>query len=152
LPYYIRTWFELRRTLFSWMQIEKWMWFIVLSLIIIVAAFNILSTLIMVSMEKRRDIGILKAMGSQRHAIARIFSYQGLLVGVVGAALGLFLGWLICFLQLHYKFVLFSRCLACENAIVGFPSGGFGGNFVVLPWRDLSCSSSGKAFAGGRNS
>ncbi|MBU1708011.1 ABC transporter permease, partial [bacterium] len=105
LPYYVRTWFELRRTLFSWMQIEKWMWFIVLSLIIIVAAFNILSTLIMVSMEKRRDIGILKAMGSQRGAIARIFSYQGLLVGVVGAALGLFLGWLLCFLQLHYKFV-----------------------------------------------
>jgi lipoprotein-releasing system permease protein len=105
LPFYVRTWFELRRTLFSWMQIEKWMWFIVLSLIIIVAAFNILSTLIMVSMEKRRDIGILKAMGSRRRAIARIFSYQGLLVGAVGAALGLFLGWLLCFLQLHYEFV-----------------------------------------------
>ncbi len=105
LPFYVRTWFELRRTLFSWMQIEKWMWFIVLSLIIIVAAFNILSTLIMVSMEKRRDIGILKAMGSRRRAIARIFSYQGVLVGVVGAALGLFLGWLLCFLQLQYKFV-----------------------------------------------
>ncbi len=105
LPYYIRTWFELRRTLFSWMQIEKWMWFIVLSLIIIVAAFNILSTLIMVTMEKRRDIGILKAMGAKAHSIARVFSYQGLLVGIVGAAAGTFLGWLICSLQLRYKFV-----------------------------------------------
>jgi lipoprotein-releasing system permease protein len=105
LPYYIRTWFEMRRTLFSWMQIEKWMWFIVLSLIIIVAAFNILSTLIMVSMEKRRDIGILKAMGAKSRSIARIFSYQGLLVGIVGAAAGTFLGWVICFLQLRYKFV-----------------------------------------------
>jgi lipoprotein-releasing system permease protein len=105
LPYYVRTWFELRRTLFSWMQIEKWMWFIVLSLIILVAAFNILSTLIMVSMEKRRDIGILKAMGATPRSIGRIFSYQGLLVGIAGAVIGTFLGWLICFLQLRYKLV-----------------------------------------------
>lgn len=105
LPYYVRTWFELRRTLFSWMQIEKWMWFIVLSLIIIVAAFNILSTLIMVTMEKRRDIGILKAMGARHRSIARIFSFQGLLVGIVGSVVGIALGWLICVLQLHYKLV-----------------------------------------------
>ncbi|MFH1011775.1 MAG: FtsX-like permease family protein [bacterium] len=105
LPYYVRTWFELRRTLFSWMQIEKWMWFIVLSLIIIVAAFNILSTLIMVSMEKRRDIGILKAMGAKPKSMARIFSYQGLLVGMVGAIVGAGLGWLICLAQVRYKLV-----------------------------------------------
>ena len=104
-PIYARTWFELRKTLFSWMKIEKWMWTIILSLVILVAAFNILSTLIMVSMEKRRDIGILKAMGARDRDVARIFSAQGLIVGVVGSVLGTLLGFLICYGQLHYKWV-----------------------------------------------
>jgi lipoprotein-releasing system permease protein len=104
-PYYVQTWFELRRTLFSWMRIEKWMWTIILSLIIMVAAFNILSTLIMVTMEKRRDIGILKAMGARDRDIARVFSTQGLIVGVVGGVLGTLLGFLICLGQLRFKWV-----------------------------------------------
>lgn len=104
-PYYVQTWFELRKTLFSWMKIEKWMWTIILSLVIIVAAFNILSTLIMVAMEKRRDIGILKAMGARDRDIARIFSAQGLIVGLIGSALGTLLGFLICLGQLRYHWV-----------------------------------------------
>ena len=103
--YYVQTWFELRRTLFSWMKIEKWMWTIILSLVIIVAAFNILSTLIMVAMEKRRDIGILKAMGARDKDVARIFSAQGLIVGVVGSLFGTALGFLICLGQLRFKWV-----------------------------------------------
>lgn len=102
---YVRTWYELRSTLFSWMKIEKWMWTTVLSIIIIVAAFNILSTLIMVSMEKRRDIGILKAMGARDKDIAAVFSLQGLIVGVSGAILGTVIGFVICFGQLHYKWI-----------------------------------------------
>ncbi|MBU0509437.1 ABC transporter permease [bacterium] len=104
-PYYAQTWFELRRTLFSWMKIEKWMWTIILSLVILVAAFNILSTLIMVSMEKRRDIGILKAMGARDRDVARIFSAQGLIVGIIGSLTGTLLGFLICYGQLHYKWI-----------------------------------------------
>ncbi len=103
--YFVRTWQELRSTLYSWMKIEKWMWTIILSIIIIVAAFNILSTLIMVSMEKRRDIGILKAMGARDRDIAAVFSLQGLIVGVSGAVLGTLLGFLVCFGQLRYKWV-----------------------------------------------
>jgi lipoprotein-releasing system permease protein len=104
-PYYAQTWFELRRTLFSWMKIEKWMWTIILSLVILVAAFNILSTLIMVAMEKRRDIGILKAMGARDKDVAMIFSAQGLLVGVVGAVLGTVIGFLILLGQMQYKWI-----------------------------------------------
>lgn len=104
-PIYVQTWFEMRKTLFSWMKIEKWMWTIILSLVIIVAAFNILSTLIMVAMEKRRDIGILKAMGARDRDIARVFSAQGMIVGVVGSALGILLGFVICYGQLHYKWI-----------------------------------------------
>jgi lipoprotein-releasing system permease protein len=104
-PYYAQTWFELRRTLFSWMKIEKWMWTIILSLIIMVAAFNILSTLIMVAMEKQRDIGILKAMGARDRDVARIFSTQGLIVGIVGGVLGTLIGFLVCLGQLRYHWV-----------------------------------------------
>jgi lipoprotein-releasing system permease protein len=103
--YYVQTWFELRRTLFSWMKIEKWMWTIVLSLVILVAAFNILSTLIMVAMEKRRDIGILKAMGARDSDVAKIFSAQGLIVGIIGSVLGTLIGFLVLLGQLKYKWI-----------------------------------------------
>jgi lipoprotein-releasing system permease protein len=104
-PIYVQTWFEMRKTLFSWMKIEKWMWTIILSLVIIVAAFNILSTLIMVAMEKRRDIGILKAMGARDRDIARVFSAQGLIVGIFGSILGLLLGLIVCYGQLKFKWI-----------------------------------------------
>ncbi len=103
-PYFPRTWYEMHRNLFSWMQVEKWMGFIILSLIIIVAAFNIISSLIMVVLEKRKEIGILKSMGATNASIRRIFIYEGLAVGVIGTAIGVLLGWGICILQITYHF------------------------------------------------
>ena len=103
-PYYALTWFEMRQTLFSWIQLEKWAMFIVLCLIILVAAFNIISTLIMFVMEKTREIGILKAMGSTSQAITRIFIYEGIVVGIVGTILGFIIGYSLCWAQLKYKF------------------------------------------------
>jgi lipoprotein-releasing system permease protein len=103
-PYFPRTWHEMHRNLFNWMQIEKWMGFIILSLIIMVAAFNIISSLIMVVLEKRKEIGILKSMGATDTSIRRIFIYEGLAVGVVGTIMGIILGWGICALQIKYKF------------------------------------------------
>ncbi len=98
-PWYTRTWFEMRKNLFVWMQLEKWAFFIVLSLIILVAAFNIISTLVMVTMEKRKEIGILVAMGATSREISRIFIMQGFVVGVIGTGMGLFIGWLLLFIQ-----------------------------------------------------
>jgi lipoprotein-releasing system permease protein len=103
-PYYPRTWFEMHRNLFSWMKIEKWMTFILLSLIIIVAAFNIISSLIMVVLEKKKEIGILKSMGATNAGIRRIFIYEGLAVGIIGTFLGTILGWGLCNLQVRYHF------------------------------------------------
>ncbi len=103
-PYATQTWFEVNKNLFSWMQFEKWIAFIVLSLIIIVAAFNIVSTLIMVVLEKTKEIGILKSMGSTSQSVMRIFMFQGLVAGVGGTAMGLALGWALCWAQLEYKF------------------------------------------------
>jgi len=102
-PYYPMTWFEMRKNLFSWMQLEKWAMFIILSLIIMVAAFNIVSTMIMVVMEKTKEIGILKSMGATSRGIMRIFLYQGAVVGFLGTALGLSIGYGLCWAQLKYK-------------------------------------------------
>lgn len=102
-PYTTLTWYQMNRTLFSWMKINKWTGFIILCLIILVAAFNIISNLIMVVLEKRRDIGILKAMGANSNGINRIFVYEGLLSGVVGTILGCLVGYLLCWSQLKYK-------------------------------------------------
>ncbi|MFH0882294.1 MAG: FtsX-like permease family protein [bacterium] len=104
-PWYPRTWYEMRKTLFSWMQLEKWAMFIVLSLIILVAAFNIVSTLVMITMEKRKEVGILMAMGATRKNIQHIFLWQGLFVGLVGTVAGLMIGFSILWAQQTWKII-----------------------------------------------
>jgi lipoprotein-releasing system permease protein len=104
-PQFSMTWFELKRNLFSWMELEKWAMFIILCLIILVAAFNIISTLIMVVMEKTREIGILKAMGATSKSVLRIFIYEGIVVGVIGTVLGCVIGYALCALQIRYDFI-----------------------------------------------
>lgn len=104
-PYTTLTWFELNRSLYSWMEIEKWGAFVILSLIIMVAAFNIISSLVMVVMEKTREIGILKSMGASSRSVMKIFMFEGLLVGLIGTALGCIIGYSIGFLQLHYHLI-----------------------------------------------
>lgn len=93
--YVVRSWIDLNRTFFSALQVEKTVMTILLSLIILVAALNIVSTLIMTVMEKTKDIGIIRALGATRGAIQRIFLIQGFIVGLsgvlVGAACGLVL-------------------------------------------------------------
>jgi lipoprotein-releasing system permease protein len=87
-----QTWMEMNRNLFSALKLEKILMFILLVLIVLVAAFNIISTLIMVVMEKHKDIAILKSMGATSKGILRIFIIEGLVIGVVGTILGAILG------------------------------------------------------------
>lgn len=107
--YLVRDWMEMHRNLYSALKLEKTAMFIILVLIILVAAFNIIGTLIMVVHDKNRDIAILKSMGATSAAIMRIFVIQGLVIGVVGTALGLFGGFLLAFLQNHYHIVGLSQ-------------------------------------------
>lgn len=102
-PYMAETWYERNKNLFSWMQIEKWAAFIILSLIIMVAAFNIISTMIMVVMEKRKEIGILKSIGAENQAVMKIFVMQGLISGMIGTIVGSLVGFVLCWSQLQYK-------------------------------------------------
>ncbi|MFH0777600.1 MAG: ABC transporter permease [Candidatus Eisenbacteria bacterium] len=104
-PYVASNWIELNRNLFSWMKTEKIVMFIILMLIVAVAAFNIISSLIMVVMEKRRDVGVLKSMGATSGSIMRIFMAEGVVVGIVGTILGCVTGFVGCYLLQKYKFI-----------------------------------------------
>jgi lipoprotein-releasing system permease protein len=87
------------------MTLEKYAMFIVLSLIVAVAAFNIISTLIMVVIEKRKDIGILTSMGSTSPSIMKIFMFEGLVVGIIGTILGSALGFILCWVQKTFQVI-----------------------------------------------
>ena len=91
-PFWTRDWMEMNRNLFSAMKLEKVAMFIILVLIVLVAAFNIISTLIMVVMEKNKDIAILKSMGAPSSGILRIFIIEGGVIGVVGTFIGTVIG------------------------------------------------------------
>ena len=104
-PYRARDWTEINRNLFAALALEKTVYFIVLLLIVLVAAFNIIATLIMVVMEKRKDIAVLKSMGATSRSIGRIFVYKGLIIGVIGTLLGTLFGYGGCWLLDRYHFI-----------------------------------------------
>ncbi len=101
----VQTWYDLQRSLYDVMRLEKWGASFVLALIIVVAAFNIVGSLTMIVIEKRRDLGALQAMGASRRDIRRIFLLEGLLVGAVGSGLGLVLGLGLALAQQHLGLV-----------------------------------------------
>ncbi len=94
-PYFTRTWMELNRNFFSALRVERIVMFVILTMIVLVAAFGIISTLVMLVMQKRKEIAVLKSMGATRGSIMGIFIIQGLIIGAAGTALGLLLGLLI---------------------------------------------------------
>jgi lipoprotein-releasing system permease protein len=108
-PYRVRNWIDLNRNLFSALALGKTVYFIVLLLIVLVAAFNIVSTLIMVVMEKRKDIAILKSMGATRRSVRRIFVSKGMLIGAAGTVTGSLAAWGACLLIARYKFIELDR-------------------------------------------
>ena len=91
-PFWANNWMQMNKNLFAALKLEKRVMFIILSLIVLVAAFNIISALIMIVMEKSKDIAILKSMGATSRGIMKIFIYQGLIVGVIGTFLGCIAG------------------------------------------------------------
>jgi lipoprotein-releasing system permease protein len=104
-PYLTEDWSRLWPNLFSALKLEKTVYFLVLLLMVLIGAFNIISTLTMVVMEKRKDIAILQSMGATRDSIRKIFLIKGCVIGVVGTFLGVMLGLAICFLIQEYRFI-----------------------------------------------
>ena len=104
-PFWSRDWMQMNHNLFSALKLEKTVMFIILALIILVAAFNIASTLIMMVMEKTKDIAILKAMGATDRSIRKIFVLNGMIIGTIGTFLGTCIGFILCGLLKKYKFI-----------------------------------------------
>ena len=104
-PYFAEDWSRLWPNLFSALRLEKTVYFLVLLLMVLIGAFNIISTLVMVVMEKRKDIAILQSMGATRESIRKIFLFKGCVIGIVGTVLGVIFGLGICFLIQEYHFI-----------------------------------------------
>jgi lipoprotein-releasing system permease protein len=98
-------WMEQNRQIFSALKMEKVVTVVTIGLIELVAALNILTALVMMVMEKSRDVAVLMSMGARREQIRRIFVYQGLLIGTVGTAIGLVTGYAICYFADTYRWL-----------------------------------------------
>lgn len=105
----VRDWKEMHRNLYSALKLEKTAMFVILTLIILVAAFSIVATLIMMVTEKHKEIAVLKSMGATAGAIQRIFMLQGVVIGCIGTLLGLGLGFALAYLQNRYQIVSLSK-------------------------------------------
>lgn len=104
--YHVMDWEELNRPLFTALKIQQIGMSAVLALIILVAAFTVIATLIMIVLDKRKEIAVLKAMGARDGAILRAFLYQGLVIGGIGTSIGLIIGFTVCRVLLVYGFPL----------------------------------------------
>jgi lipoprotein-releasing system permease protein len=103
--FFVDNWINQNRSLFSAMKLEKIMLFITITLIVLVAAFNVVSTLIMTVLDKHKDIAVLMSMGATTKQIMRIFMIQGVLIGIAGTIIGALLGTITSWVMDHYKII-----------------------------------------------
>ncbi len=103
--YLVQTKYQQNSSLYNSMKVEKWAIYAMLTLILIIAAFNMISALTMLVLEKKKDISVLQSMGAGRNLILKIFLSEGLILAVTGAAIGLFLATVISLLQVKYHFI-----------------------------------------------
>jgi len=104
-PYWVRDWMDMNKNLFAALQLEKLALFIIVTIIVLVAAFAIIGHLVLLVAEKRKEIGILKAMGAGAGSIASVFLVAGMLIGVVGTAAGSAFGLLLIWVQNTYRII-----------------------------------------------
>lgn len=107
--YKVRDWTKMNQNLFIALKMQKTAMFVVLVLIILVGCFSIISALVLLVMEKVKDIAVLASMGATGNSIRRIFIYQGVLIGLIGTTLGYIFGLTLCFLLMRYKFIKLPR-------------------------------------------
>jgi lipoprotein-releasing system permease protein len=115
--YEVKTWYDLHADFYSILQVERWTTFIILSLIIAVASFNILGSLTMTVIEKKRDIGVLKAVGATDEMITKIFLFEGISVGLIGMITGTIIGLGITLAQKYFEFYKIDSSVYIINAL-----------------------------------
>ena len=101
-PFFVKDWMQMNKNLFSALKLEKFAMFVILILIVLVASFNIVSTLMMNVVEKQKEIAILKSMGAKNQGIMLIFMLQGLVIGIVGTTIGVVGGYMLCIVLNNY--------------------------------------------------
>lgn len=101
----VETRFQQNQSLFSVMQMEKWIIYIILSIILVIAAFNMVGALTMLILEKQKDIAVLKAMGATSSFIQRVFLSEGFLLAAIGGVAGMFIAYVVCYIQLKYHVI-----------------------------------------------
>jgi lipoprotein-releasing system permease protein len=104
-PFFVKDWMMMNKNLFSALKLEKFAMFVVVLLIILVASFNIVSTLMMNVMEKQKEIAILKSMGAGNRGVMMIFMFQGLFIGIVGTVIGLVCATILCYVLNTYELI-----------------------------------------------
>ena len=104
-PYYARTTYQMNRNLFTWIELQKKPIPIIIGLIVVVATVNIVGTLLMMVMEKSKEVGILRAIGTNRKKIMHIFLIQGMFIGVLGTIFGNVLAFVLCWLEMKYSVI-----------------------------------------------
>jgi lipoprotein-releasing system permease protein len=104
-PYWIRDWMDMNRNLFAALQLEKLALFVIVTIIVLVAAFAIIGHLVLLVAEKRKEIGILKAIGASNPSISMVFFTVGMIIGVVGTAAGSIVGLTLIWLQNTFKLI-----------------------------------------------
>jgi lipoprotein-releasing system permease protein len=130
--FWARDWMRMNKNLFSSLKLQKAVMYIIFSLIVLVAGFSITSSLIMMVIEKSKDISILKAMGARKKNIRKIFVFNGFIVGILGTTLGILFGLVLCYVLKHYQFVELPQDIYFFSTLP-----------VYLDWKDLSIISSG---------
>ncbi len=104
-PYNVKSIYQTHRNIFTWIELQKKPIPIILALIIIVAAFNIIGTLLMIVLEKTNSVGVLKSLGAKKNQIISIFLYQGIFLALVGIITGNILAYILSYLQLHFNII-----------------------------------------------
>jgi lipoprotein-releasing system permease protein len=127
--YQVRDWTQTNASLFSALKLEKFTYFLVLLLIVLVAAFNIVATLVMVVIERRKEIAILRAMGARAGSIAAIFLVEGAALGVVGTVIGVSCGFLASYLIGEYHLI---RLPADVFMVSSVPARLYASNFIAV--------------------
>ena len=122
--YDVIPWNVLHKNLFSWIAIEKKVLFLGFILIVIVAAFSIISTLVMLAMEKRAEIGILKTIGFTPASVRKVFVYKGLAISGLGVGSGWVLAWVVAMIQNHYR-------------VISLPADIYFISYVPVEWQPL---------------
>ena len=113
--YHTMDWMELNHGLFTALFLQKILMSLVLGLIVVVAAFTVVATLIMVVLDKKKEIAILKALGARDGALLRVFLYQGAIIGLLGTSAGLLLGYVCCKVLMAYGFPLTRKCTSSRS-------------------------------------